>query len=553
MTATAFAPGVRGNPPDETDHGVNESLFPLLWSGDDDRFVNESTYYNRTGERRTPLEVIANGTDIPLDEPPEAVEDWNFGDLQEIPETNRSVSIGPAGVKRSRATVIRDAFVSIFAIQPSTSTHLRPSQRPLYVGPTGSVLALVDYRVQLLNDRQSGNVTHRSRLESHRIRDLRLYVDGERENSTRGSQTTALGYDDLADYPGREHNLTIAADIVVTVNRTKSECLGRAANGTCERWHNETRSIRATHTVSDSREVHEYRPSVVGLRTQYPTGEYGLKLRVNEPWLGFETPAGTVRGSWRFYSARDVSWDSLSIISADRTREIHSPAHPLQVHAYPIRGGPISRSGSIRILDSSGRRMDAPKLGPTINLDVANRSYTASSELVTQIEDLPGGELNGTIEGLVRGSDISLSEAKLRDVPLIETDLDLTVRSIDDGMAVVELSLREATSGEPIDTSAGVGELRIGDTPVKTDSDGVVVRKVPVGNGLIRARYEPAPWWEQTPGYTSASNAVFASQSALDIVNAVFQIGVPIGLVLLAAFLVDRITGIPIWPPWRLG
>jgi hypothetical protein len=280
MTATTFAPGVRGHPPTEPDHGVNETLFPLLWSGDDDRFVNESTYRNRTGENRTALEVLANGTDLPLDQPPEAVERWNRGDLEEVPETNRSVSIGPPGAQRSRAAYIRDAFVSIFAIQPSTSAHLAPKRQPLYVGDNGSVLSLVDYRIELYDDQTIDNVTHRFRLESHQIRGIRLYVNGVLENATFGAQTTTLGFDDLSAYPGRQHNLTVEADILVTVNRTRNECLDRDANGTCQDWHNETRLVRSTHTVSDSRNVTSYRLGATGRIARYPSGAYGLHLQV---------------------------------------------------------------------------------------------------------------------------------------------------------------------------------------------------------------------------------------------------------------------------------
>ncbi|QSG05126.1 hypothetical protein [Halapricum desulfuricans] len=531
---------------------MNESLFPTLWSGDLGRFVNESDYRELTGESRTPLEIITNATDIPLDRPPEAVERWNRGDLRDVPETNQSVSIGPPTAERARAAYIEDAFVSIFAIQPSTRAHLTPDDTPLYVGDTGSVLALVDYRVDLRDNHTVDNVTYRWRLDSHQVQRVRLLVDGELENETLGSQTPELGFDELAAYPGVRHNLTIEADIAVAVERSKDECLERGANGTCGDWQNETWQIQSALTVTDSRDVTRYRLGVSGYETSYPNGDQGLELYMNRPWLGFETPAGTVRGSWRFYTARDRNWDALRVDSTDGSRQTHSPMHPLQVYAFPMEGGPTIRSTAVTLLDSYGVEMDAPELQPDVYLDVAEDTYTASYGLVVRVEDgSEGSEPTGAVQGLVRGVERPLSDASLATVPLIETELRLSVDSIEDGIATVEISLREASSGRPIETSSQPGVIQIDGTTVDTGPDGTTVQRVSIGNGIVSARYVPEPWWRHTPGYLGDSDAVFASHGSIDIVNAIYQIGIPIGLLLIAAFLVDRITGIPIWPPWR--
>lgn len=553
MLATTLLSLTSAQPPADPEHGINETIYHALWSGDRDAFVNESDYYNRTGETRTPLEELANASDIPFDRPPEAVEQWNRGEFRTIPETNRSVSIGPQRANRTDAAFIRDAFVSIFAIQPSTKARLTPEKQPLYVGENGTVLALTDYTVVHPKAYTFDNVSYRYDFASDDVRHVRLFVDGERENSTDGGQTTTIGFDNLSAYPGRTHVLTVEAEIVVTIDQHSSECTAFDSNDTCERWENESRVLRSRHTVSTSRNVTEYQLHVFGTDTRLPNGDRGLRLYESAPWSGFETAAGTVRGSWRFYTIRDRGWDSLIVKAGRRSTAIRSPALPLQVDAYPIEGGPVARSQSMQLLDSYGLRMDAPQLQRNVHLDVPATDYTASYGLVVRIDrDAARGPLTGEVQGLVRGATVSLESAYVFPSPTVETTLDLTVESVHDGVATVGIRLCETASGKPIDTSNRPGFVRVNGVDVDTGPDGRATQSVPLGNGIVSAQYLPAPWWRYSPGHLGDSDAVFASKNAIDVVTAVFQIGVPVGLVLLAAFIVDRITGIPIWPPWRL-
>ena len=68
-------------PQNETDHGVDERTFVALWSGD----VDGNVSVRASDGEVAALRQLANGTDIPLNSPPRAVEQWNRGNLENFP------------------------------------------------------------------------------------------------------------------------------------------------------------------------------------------------------------------------------------------------------------------------------------------------------------------------------------------------------------------------------------------------------------------------------------------------------------------------------------
>ncbi|MFB6284421.1 MAG: hypothetical protein ABEK59_10915, partial [Halobacteria archaeon] len=124
------------DPPDDPDHGVNESTFPLLWSGDEDGNLSSGG----GGDNETiAMRQLASGTDIPFNTPPPAVRTWNDGELDEFPPTNRSVSIRPTSADTESGRFVKDAHATMFAVQPSTRARLSSASQPLYVARDGTV------------------------------------------------------------------------------------------------------------------------------------------------------------------------------------------------------------------------------------------------------------------------------------------------------------------------------------------------------------------------------------------------------------------------------
>jgi len=125
LVASTAAVPVGAHPPNSTDHGVPEETFHKLWSGDQDgaNLSNGSA-----------VEQLGEGTDVPFDSPPRAVERWNRGDHQEFPATNSSVSIHPPDADLTSDQFIKEAYTEVFAVQPSTRARLSSSGRAAWRG-----------------------------------------------------------------------------------------------------------------------------------------------------------------------------------------------------------------------------------------------------------------------------------------------------------------------------------------------------------------------------------------------------------------------------------
>ena len=228
----AVAPAL-AHPENETDHGVDERTFVVLWSNDEDGNVSAQA---GDGELAA-LRQLANGTDIPLNSPPRAVERWNRGDLADFPETGEDVSIHPPDADTEDGRFVRDAYAELFAVQSSTRARLSESRTPLYVASDGNALGTADYRVDVPADDTTGDRRVYWSLQSHRVNSTQLLVDGAVETTGGDSHTVDLAYSDLDDYRGERHTLTLEAEITVTLEkhvRTKERhCRTEGNSTTC--------------------------------------------------------------------------------------------------------------------------------------------------------------------------------------------------------------------------------------------------------------------------------------------------------------------------------
>ncbi|WP_276248582.1 hypothetical protein [Haladaptatus sp. YSMS36] len=529
-----------GAPANETDHGLSEATFHTLWSGDVDN-TNASAVENLTGDSPAEMRELAAMTDIPFNAPPKAVEQWNRGDLQDFPETDAGTSIHPPNATLADSVFIKDAYVEVFAVQPSTRARLSPEDRPLYVAPNGSVLATIDYRVQrTMLDEASGERTD-AQLLDHRIVETRLLVDDELETTTVGSHTPTLSYESLSDYAGDEHTLTVEADIAVELSPHSKACSGESCSVRTE-----------TLTVRDELQVTEYDLSVAGYRGVYPNGDLGLYVGKNHPWLGYSLPNGEVNGVWRFYSARDSEWDTLVSSTEDGDTERNSSLQPLQVNAYPMETGPTAAPRDlVTIQGTYGAETTPPTLPEHVHLDVLTEPYTASYALTTRTKTTDHTLRNVTAHGLVRGVETRLNEGTFIDIPIHKSNLSLSVVNTTAKTVTVEATLRDAQTDEPIATDEREGSLVIAGERVNTSDDGTVTHTLPRNAGSVSARFDPGRWWVDGSGFTSDSAVVYVGGGPLAFLTTLYRIGVPVSTFLFAVFIIDRFTGWRIWPPWR--
>jgi hypothetical protein len=547
VTGSSIAP--TSGPPTQPDHGVNETTFDRLWSGDPDN-GSIPTDASAMGE-------LAAYVDIPFDAPPQAVDQWNAGDHGEFPETDWRTSAIPENTATSRGAFVRDAYVRTFAISPSTRAHLSPTETPLFVAPNGTVFATLDSRVALpASNNTSDRRTTWSVLEHDTTVELR--VDGTTVDTASGTATPALTYAELNEEPGTEHSLTVVANVTVTleelVERKVERCEDPDNESTCEEvWLPEVTTHVETVAVRDATNVTAYELVASVRAVEYPNGDLGVGVTSPQPWQGFDLEHGSVSGSWGFYSARDADWDTLERRQAgNQSSTVDSPAVPLQLYAFPSpqSGGPeTATNGSAEVLASDGRTAPAPTLGETINLDVATGNYTTSDRIAVR-DDESAADTTVVVHGLVRGVTVERSLTDDDRVDLATRNLTVDIVEKTEDNVTLEVTLRDGETGVPISTDWTTGIVRVNGHPVQTDERGTGRVTLP-RRTVYNAHYDPGTWWDHEAEDLGDRDQVSVAGSVAGFIDLVFHAGVPLGLVLFGVFLIDRITGWGVWPPWR--
>jgi len=539
------------DPPNETDHEVNESTFHALWSGDVDSADSEELPDGNHSE----LAELAMLTDIPFNAPPREVEQWNSGDHGEFPETSHEVSIHPQNASLRDGRFVKDAYVETFAVQPSTRAHLSAADQPLYVAPNGSVLATLDYRVRRPVDTETDQRKSTWAIDSHRITETRLLVDGNTEATRRGTNTPRLEYTSLDSAVGTNHTLTVEADITVTLEHNVTVCVEEDDDG-CAEWNTTITHPTETLSVNTTTAVTVYDLRVSGFTGRYPDGDHGVVAYKSQPWAGYSLPGGGVQGVWRFYSARDRDWDELVHRMSANTWRTSSPLQPLQVYAYPSEIGPTTDHGRVEILDTYGDEIEPRPLPDNVELDAVSSPYTGTFGLATRsgLDDPSASNVVGTAVtayGLVRGTTTNVTADHFVEVPINESDLTVTVTNVTDETVTATVRLTDAETGDPIATTDREGVVVLNGERVQTNASGMAVRTLSRSGDGLTARYEPGRWWRHSQGYVGDSDTAYVRGTVLQTLSSVYRILVPVVTVLVAVYILDRLTGWGIWPPWR--
>ncbi|NHX36792.1 hypothetical protein G9C84_10060 [Halolamina sp. R1-12] len=499
--------------PGTEDNGLTANESATLWSRDADDYMAQREYRQRYGETRSAMQQLANGTDITFTRPPSTAATWTRNDFEDLDAGGASTSISPSDATLEDGALIADAHATIFAAQPSTRGHLRPNETVQYVAPNGTLRGFVDYRVRVPNASTVGNRTTEWSLVDHEIETVRLLVDGEPIVEREGTHTPALQYELQDD---GQVTLTLEAEIHVRLRgTTRANDSGPVLNTT-------TRA--ETLTVRDSLPVKVYDLSASVYYADYPTGDTGVAVFQSQPWQGYTLTANRsarVRGVWRFYTARDTSWDTLVRTNGTATERIESDAIPVFVHAYPSRIGP--RAEPVRdgptILETWGTTASSPaaSLGEHTHVDVVNRSYTASHGVAVRADRVDREAIQ--VAGIVRGVNASITEPDNGfERPLSRSNLTAVLLEQNQSGARVRLTLRSADSGEPIvlnDSARDVpvegpernGYISVADQRVETNASGVAVVTLD-RPGIYTARYHPGSWVSQSSAYVGDTATV---------------------------------------------
>ncbi|WP_148415034.1 hypothetical protein [Haloferax sp. KTX1] len=502
--------------PETESNGLTENETATLWSRDADEYVNETVYRQRYGESRTPIQQLANGTDITFTRPPATAATWTRNDFGDLSAGSTQTSVYPDHASLTSGRFIDDAHATFFGVHPSTRGHLEAGETPLYVAPNGSVRGFVDYRVRIPAGHHSNRSSVTWSLVDDEISEVRLKSDGDVISRSTGTHTPLLAYHLDETW---STTLTLEADIDVRLEKTTTVSVGN-------RTQTEVAYRTETITVADSLDVEVYNLHAYAYDAAYPNGDTGIAIFQSRPWQGYtltEDGDARVRGVWRFYTARDPRWDRLTQATATDETEIHSEAHPVYVHAYPSRIGP--RADPIRdgptIIDSWGRERTSPHstLPDTVAVEVVDRAYTPTYGLAVRTAELDRDALRVT--GIVRDSNatpITSSVGRGPDRELRESRLTADVVTQTNEQATVHIELQDTETGTPIDLTAderqvslngesGGGYITIADQRVRTNESGVAVVSIDQP-GVYTARYHPGTWLVANPAYVSDTATV---------------------------------------------
>ena len=510
VTSLAVGPVTASPPrPGTEDNGLSENESATLWSRDTDNYTSQEEYRQRYGDERTAIHQLANGSDITFKQPPTTAATWTRNDFEDLEAGDSDTSVYPPHASPEDGVFIEDAHATVFAVQPSTRGHLESGDTPLYVAPNGTMRGFVDYRVRLPNKSASDDRTVEWSLTNHEIKEVRLQKDGETIARTEGSHTPALDYQIDDDWSA---TLSLEAEIHVRLKKTIQT---DGINGTDVEvvYREETRN------VSDSIDVEIYDLSAYPYYAEYPNGDAGVAIFQSRPWQGYTLSNdgnASVRGVWRFYTARNTNWDTLVRSNRTDSAEVESDAIPVYVHAYPSRIGP--RAEPVRdgpeIIDTWGTERSSPleTIGENVTIEVVNQSYETTYGVAVRAENVDREALH--VAGIVRGVNASIvepddgSERQLR-----RSNLTVEVLEQNQSQATVRVELRDNQTGAPIVLTDPVRRFSIGDQSrngyitianqeVKTNASGVAIVTI-TEPGIYTARYHPGSWRGHNPAYVS--------------------------------------------------
>ncbi|ELZ32649.1 hypothetical protein C474_07522 [Halogeometricum pallidum JCM 14848] len=502
VTATPPRPGTE-------DNGLSENESATLWSRDTDNYTSQEAYRQRYGDERTAIHQLANGSDITFKRPPATAATWTRNDFEDLEAGGSDMSVHPPHASLEDGVFIEDAHATVFAVQPSTHGHLESGETPLYIAPNGTIRGFVDYRVRLPNEGSSDNRTVEWSLAEHGIKEVRLQKDGETIARMDGSHTPVLDYQIDDDWSA---TLSLEAEIHVRLKKTIQT---DGTNGTDVEvvYREEARN------VSDSIDVEIYDLSAYPYDAEYPNGDAGVAIFQSRPWQGYtlsEDGNASVRGVWRFYTARNTNWDTLVRSNRTDSAEVESDAIPVYVHAYPSRIGP--RAEPVRdgpeIIDTWGTERPSPKrtIGENVTVEIVNQSYETTYGVAVRAASVDREALH--VAGIVRGVNASIAEPdggsgrQLR-----RSNLTVEVLQQNQSQATVRIELRDNETGAPVvlndDTrryligeSTRNGYITVADQEVETNASGVAIVTI-TDPGIYTARYHPGSWLGHNPAYVS--------------------------------------------------
>ena len=510
-------------------HSLNETQFRMYWSGDMDYTnpnINRSQVRGPTGFRG----AAACQNDIWFPYPPD-MSDWNNGELGRYNDLGKQTSVYPDRVAPTSNGPIKDAYIEVFRVTPSTVVH-HHNGTTQYVRPNGSVKAIANYRVETPNSTIKPTRTVTWSVVDTEIEDLELWVNGSIEDFV--SSTTKPTF----QFTNTRGNSTLRVN--GTVNVTFQKTTTFSVNGTIR-----TSKHVVTEDISDTRRVRTQKlnGAVYGETADHRNSS-GAVVNVPMMWRNIQfTNAGeSVHSRWFFYTRSPSGWEHWSKSTSPRTTSSgpFNKIRPLQVHAVPLKGDPASgigekRGAATKFTGSNGdytRNNEdfrvASAAGPTAHGDVntsvsVNLNITEGYTKTQRVEVREAGSNNPykyqdvVVTGIVRGSKESgwlnkptivhptnlTAEVTNRSKKGTEIEISIlspTDQPVKQGTLILDPGHPGARTGLNITHTYTTGGAPSSPaTVINTYASGTIVVRIPQTNiRELKMRYiPPEAWWDQ--------------------------------------------------------
>nr|WP_242437211.1 hypothetical protein [Halorubrum lacusprofundi] len=488
---------------------MNNSTFQRLWSDDVDNgnlSVDDFDDAN-VSSRAEFAHRLARSTDVPFARPPQATSNWNSGDFGDYSPGGRRESVHPTGASLEDGVYIKDAYVSIFATQPSTILH-HANGTTQYVAPDGQVRTISDYRIAVPQDDRNGSQRERWSIDQTQIESVDLSADGRLLDSASGHQAT-LQYTGLSGSP----QLTVDATITVTLRHVTLDCPDwNSSTAGCDGdWNRDVETPEASRTVSTSQRVVVNRLSdIAGKRVQFEATEdrVGAVVHPNTEWSTISVDGDVrARSNWWFYTASRAGWQTMVTNTATNTSRAISSVRPVQTHAFPSRQAPyvptdLTDDGErpLAIEETWGTEQTGPSLPLNIDLESASPYVNADSIAVTSTTLDESAFREVTVHGIVRGQSRTVSLSDQQTVR--ETNLTLTATNANATHAVVRATVTETATGAAVTS----GRVTAGNQTAALNSSGIATLTLSNPGALVRGEYQPSEWWRTDRPYATATD-----------------------------------------------
>ena len=509
MATVASSDSGSAIPNDGPDYGVNNSTFQRLWSEDEDNGNLSADDFadGNVSSRAEFAHRLARSTDVPFARPPQVTEDWNSGDFGDYSPGDRDSSIHPESATLEDGVYIKDAYVSIFATQPSTILH-QGNETTQYVAPDGQIRVLSDYRVAVPQGDQNGSQREQWSIDRTSIESVEFSADGRTIDTGSGHQAM-LQYTDLSGSP----QLTVEANITVTLRHVTLDCPDwNSSISNCDgNWNRDVETPEASKTVSTSQAVVVNQLSgISGNRVQFEAHEnqVGAVVHPNTEWSTIRVDGDVrARSNWWFYTAGRSGWQMMVTSTATNTSRAESSVRPVQVHAFPSQQAPYvpteptdDGKQPLAIEETWGTEQSGPSLPANIDLESANPYVNADSIALSSSTLDESAFREVTVYGIVRGQSRTVSLSELQTVH--ETNLTLTVTEANATHAVVRATATENSTDDVVTT----GRVTIGNQTTALNSSGMAVATISNPSLIVHGQYQSAAWWRTDQPYAASED-----------------------------------------------